>query len=161
MRHDLEPGSIHLRDSAHEVHLLRPFLTGEVCRVCRAWSTFHADLVPKGGVQLKGLEHGTCFTSLQTRHRRWPWSVCSDVRRDADYRVENLKEKLNAVRVHIATVSGPPDPETRGLVRSAAEQSATVREFCGTTGRTGAAKTLRRLDQDGVRSLPRCVLPPS
>ncbi|MEU8986723.1 hypothetical protein AB0C98_09610 [Streptomyces sp. NPDC048558] len=75
LRHDLEPGSIHLGDSTHELHLLRPFLTGEVCRVCRAWWTFHAVLVPKGGVQLKGLEHGTGFTSLQTRHRRWPWSV--------------------------------------------------------------------------------------
>lgn len=58
LRHDLEPGSLYLRDSAHELHLLRPFLTGEVCPVCRAWSTFHADLVPKGGVQLKSLEHG-------------------------------------------------------------------------------------------------------
>ncbi|MGF0175952.1 hypothetical protein ACQF36_37455 [Streptomyces sp. Marseille-Q5077] len=58
LRHDLEPGSLHLRDSAHELHLLRPFLTGEVCRVCRAWSAFHADLVLKGGVQLKSLEHG-------------------------------------------------------------------------------------------------------
>ncbi|WP_144440757.1 hypothetical protein [Streptomyces roseifaciens] len=58
LRHDLEPGSLYLRDSTHELHLLRPFLTGEVCPVCRAWSTFHADLVPKGGVQLKSLEHG-------------------------------------------------------------------------------------------------------
>ncbi|MEU4351745.1 MULTISPECIES: hypothetical protein [unclassified Streptomyces] len=58
LRHDLEPGSLYLQDSTHELHLLRPFLTGEVCPVCRAWSTFHADLVPKGGVQLKSLEHG-------------------------------------------------------------------------------------------------------
>lgn len=58
LRHDLEPGSLYLRDSTHELHLLRPFLMGEVCPVCRAWSTFHADLVPKGGVQLKSLEHG-------------------------------------------------------------------------------------------------------
>ncbi|WP_432854884.1 hypothetical protein ACQPXB_21135 [Amycolatopsis sp. CA-161197] len=58
LRHDLEPGSLYLRDSTHELHLLRPFLTGEVCPVCRAWSTYHADLVPKGGVQLKSLEHG-------------------------------------------------------------------------------------------------------
>ncbi|MFB7919451.1 hypothetical protein [Streptomyces sp. NPDC056061] len=57
-REDLEPGSLYLRDSTHELHLLRPFLIGQVCRVCRAWSTFHADLVPKGGVQLKSLEHG-------------------------------------------------------------------------------------------------------
>jgi len=54
---------------------------------------------------------------------------------DADYRVENLKEKLGAVRVHIATNSGPPDAEMRGLVLPAEEQSATVCEFCGATGR--------------------------
>ncbi|MFE7129511.1 hypothetical protein ACFVIM_01480 [Streptomyces sp. NPDC057638] len=58
MRHDLEPGSLYLRDSTHELHLLRPFLTGEVCPTCRTWSTFHADLIPKGSVQLKSLEHG-------------------------------------------------------------------------------------------------------
>ncbi|MEU4951710.1 hypothetical protein [Streptomyces lavendulae] len=58
LRNDLEPGSLYLRDAAHEMHLLRPFLTGQVCRVCRAWSTFHADLIPKGSVQLKSLEHG-------------------------------------------------------------------------------------------------------
>lgn len=57
-RNDLEPGSLYLRDSMHELHLLRPFLTGQVCRVCRAWSTFHADIVPGDVVQLKSLEHG-------------------------------------------------------------------------------------------------------
>lgn len=57
-RNDLEPGSLYLRSATHELHLLRPFLTGQVCRVCRVWSTFHADLVPKGSVQLKSLEHG-------------------------------------------------------------------------------------------------------
>jgi len=79
-RHDLEPGSLYLRDSAHELHLLRPFLTGEVCPVCRAWSTYHADLVPKGGVQLKSLEHGLCYTSPQTNRRRWPSLAYSNVR---------------------------------------------------------------------------------
>ncbi|MFI6662949.1 hypothetical protein ACIBL8_46565 [Streptomyces sp. NPDC050523] len=54
---------------------------------------------------------------------------------DADYRVEDLKEKFGAVRVHIATASGPPDPEIRGLVLSVEEQSATVCEFCGAAGR--------------------------
>ncbi|MEU7005663.1 restriction endonuclease [Streptomyces sp. NPDC046332] len=57
-RNDLEPGSLYLRDSMHELYLLRPFLTGQVCRVCRAWSTFHADIVPGDVVQLKSLEHG-------------------------------------------------------------------------------------------------------
>ncbi|MFI6567066.1 hypothetical protein [Streptomyces sp. NPDC050534] len=54
---------------------------------------------------------------------------------DADYRVEDLKEKFGALRVHIATASGPPGPEIRGLILSAEEQSAAVCEFCGATGR--------------------------
>jgi hypothetical protein len=57
-RNDLENGSLYLWDSMHDLHLLRPFLTGLVCRVCRTWSTFHADLVPKDRVLLKSLEHG-------------------------------------------------------------------------------------------------------
>ncbi|MFJ2568466.1 hypothetical protein ACIO02_37075 [Streptomyces sp. NPDC087568] len=57
-RNDLEIGSLYLWDSMHDLHLLRPFLTGLVCRVCRTWSTFHADLVPKDRVLLKSLEHG-------------------------------------------------------------------------------------------------------
>lgn len=55
---DLESGSLHLRDSDHRLHLLRPFLIGQDCPVCRAWSTFHVDRVPKSGVLLKSLEHG-------------------------------------------------------------------------------------------------------
>lgn len=55
---DLEIGSLYLWDSMHELHLLRPFLIGLVCRVCRTWSTFHADLVPKDKVLFKSLEHG-------------------------------------------------------------------------------------------------------
>lgn len=53
----------------------------------------------------------------------------------ADYRVEDLKEKLGTFRVRIAAALRPPDPEIRNLVRPAEEQSATVCEFCGATGR--------------------------
>lgn len=62
---------------------------------------------------------------LHTQLRAW----------DANYRVEDLKEKLGALRVHIATASGPSDPEIRDLIRSAENESATVCEFCGATGR--------------------------
>jgi len=55
--------------------------------------------------------------------------------RDADYQVEHLKEKLGAVRVQIAATSRPPDPDIRGLVQAAEEQSAAVCEFCGAAGR--------------------------
>lgn len=41
---------------------------------------------------------------------------------DADYPVEDLKEELGAVRVHIATTSGPPGLEMRALVLSAVER---------------------------------------
>jgi hypothetical protein len=54
---------------------------------------------------------------------------------DADYQVEDLKEKFGAVRVHIATTSGPAEPDVRRLVLSVEEQSATTCEFCGATGR--------------------------
>ncbi|MEV4364460.1 hypothetical protein [Nonomuraea sp. NPDC049625] len=57
-RNDLESGSLYLRDSDHRLHLLRPFLVGQDCPVCRAWSTFHVDRVPKTGVLIKSLEHG-------------------------------------------------------------------------------------------------------
>lgn len=55
--------------------------------------------------------------------------------RDAEYQVEDLKEKLGALRVRIARVSRPSDPEIGALVRAAEEQSATVCEFCGAAGR--------------------------
>ncbi|MCT2589825.1 restriction endonuclease [Streptomyces sp. N2-109] len=58
---DLEKGSLYLRDSGHRLHLLRPFLIGQDCPTCRAWSTFHVDRVPKGTVFLKCLEHGHVF----------------------------------------------------------------------------------------------------
>jgi len=55
---NLETGSLYLRDSNGAFHLLRPFLIGQDCPVCRAWSTFHVDRVPSSGVLLKSLEHG-------------------------------------------------------------------------------------------------------
>ncbi|MFE5038188.1 hypothetical protein [Streptomyces sp. NPDC056683] len=57
-RHDLKAGSLYLRDSDHELHLLRPFLVGRDPPTCRLWSTFHVDRAPKGKVILKSLEHG-------------------------------------------------------------------------------------------------------
>ncbi|WP_160051522.1 hypothetical protein [Nocardiopsis sp. FR26] len=58
---NLETGSLYLRDTDHQLHLLRPFLIGQDCPTCRAWSTFHIDRVPKGRVLLKSLEHGHVF----------------------------------------------------------------------------------------------------
>ncbi|MBO2437286.1 hypothetical protein J4557_07115 [Actinomadura nitritigenes] len=60
-RNDLEKGSLYMRDSGHQLHLLRPFLVGQVCPVCRTWSTFHVDRVPGEAVLLKSLEHGHIF----------------------------------------------------------------------------------------------------
>ncbi len=57
-RNDLEAGSLYMRDSDHELHLLRPFLVGRDCPTCRLWSTFHVDRAPKDKVILKSLEHG-------------------------------------------------------------------------------------------------------
>lgn len=55
---DLEKGSLYLRDSGHQLHLLRPFLMGQECPICRSWSTFHVDRVPKDAVLFKCLERG-------------------------------------------------------------------------------------------------------
>ncbi|MFF7249825.1 restriction endonuclease [Embleya sp. NPDC008237] len=55
---DLEVGSLYLRDREHRLHLLRPFLVGRNCPVCRSWSTFHVDKVVAGVASLKSLEHG-------------------------------------------------------------------------------------------------------
>jgi hypothetical protein len=62
MRHPssaLETGSLYLIDHSHQLHLLRPYLTGRICPVCRTWSTFHADKVDNE-IVLKSLEHGHC-----------------------------------------------------------------------------------------------------
>ncbi|MEV6057951.1 restriction endonuclease [Streptomyces sp. NPDC052107] len=54
----LEVGSLYLIDSERRFHLLRPFLMRQLCRRCRAWSTFHLDRIHKEDVLLKSLEHG-------------------------------------------------------------------------------------------------------
>jgi hypothetical protein len=54
---DLEQGSLYIVDSDSEWHLLRPFLVGRDCPVCKNWSTFHADR-EKGTLVIKSLEHG-------------------------------------------------------------------------------------------------------
>ncbi|MFC8230623.1 hypothetical protein [Streptomyces sp. NPDC057287] len=66
---DLETGSLYLRDTDGALHLLRPFLIGRDCPICRTWSTFHADRAPKGAVVFKSLEHGHTLedTSPDTR----------------------------------------------------------------------------------------------
>lgn len=55
---DIETGSLYLRDTEGALHLLRPFLIGRDCPVCRNWSTFHIDRAPRGAVVFKCLEHG-------------------------------------------------------------------------------------------------------
>jgi hypothetical protein len=54
---DLEQGSLYLIDSDSRWHLLRPFLVGGECPVCKNWSTFHADR-ERGALVIKSLEHG-------------------------------------------------------------------------------------------------------
>ncbi|MEU2032615.1 hypothetical protein [Nocardia amamiensis] len=55
---ELEVGSLYLRGPEQRLHLLRPYLIGRDCPVCRNWSTFHVDRAPQGAVVLKSLEHG-------------------------------------------------------------------------------------------------------
>jgi hypothetical protein len=54
---DLEQGSLYIIDSDIKWHLLRPFLVGQDCPVCKNWSTFHVD-EEKGALVIKSLEHG-------------------------------------------------------------------------------------------------------
>ncbi|MEB8342561.1 restriction endonuclease subunit S domain-containing protein [Streptomyces endophyticus] len=54
----LEVGSLYVIDSERRLHLLRPFLTRQLCKRCRAWSTFHLERTHNGKVFLKSLEHG-------------------------------------------------------------------------------------------------------
>lgn len=56
----IETGSLYLADRDRHLHLLRPFLTCEVCETCRAWSTFHVDKV-SGELVQKSLEHGHSY----------------------------------------------------------------------------------------------------
>ncbi|MGW1741253.1 hypothetical protein ACWCPQ_20890 [Nocardia sp. NPDC001965] len=55
---ELEVGSLYLRGPEQRLYLLRPYLIGRDCPVCRTWSTFHVDRAPQGTVILKSLEHG-------------------------------------------------------------------------------------------------------
>lgn len=54
----IEVDSLYIIDTSHRLHLLRPFLIGRICTVCRNWSTFHCDSVKGQQVTLKSLEHG-------------------------------------------------------------------------------------------------------
>jgi hypothetical protein len=56
----VETGSLYLVGRDHELHLLRPYLTCEVCETCRTWSIFHADK-DKGRLLQKSLEHGHSY----------------------------------------------------------------------------------------------------
>lgn len=69
----VETGSLYLVGRDHRLHLLRPFLTCEVCETCRTWSTFHADKV-KGDLVQKSLEHG----------HHYPYRADIEVLRQAD-----------------------------------------------------------------------------
>jgi hypothetical protein len=55
---DLEQGSLYIIDSEYRWHVLRPFLVGRDCPVCKNWSTFHADRDDQGSLVIKSLEHG-------------------------------------------------------------------------------------------------------
>ena len=55
---DLEQGSLYIIDSEYQWHLLRPFLVGRDCPVCKNWSTFHVDRDDQGALVIKSLEHG-------------------------------------------------------------------------------------------------------
>lgn len=59
--HDIEQGSLYIIDDDDQWHLLRPFLVGKRCTVCKTWSTFHADMASDSGetrLLLKSLEDG-------------------------------------------------------------------------------------------------------
>ncbi|MVU82316.1 restriction endonuclease [Nocardia sp. ET3-3] len=55
---DLEIDSLYLRGPDQRLHLLRPYLIGRDCPICRTWSSFHVDRVPTSTVVIKSLEHG-------------------------------------------------------------------------------------------------------
>jgi hypothetical protein len=54
---DLEQDSLYIIDSEYQWHLLRPFLVGRDCPVCKNWSTFHVDRAERALV-IKSLENG-------------------------------------------------------------------------------------------------------
>jgi hypothetical protein len=58
---DLEQGSLYIIDDDERWHLLRPYLVGKRCTICKTWSTFHADMISDGKdgkLYIKSLEHG-------------------------------------------------------------------------------------------------------
>ncbi|MFF3467463.1 hypothetical protein [Streptomyces sp. NPDC002619] len=54
---------------------------------------------------------------------------------DPGYQLDDLKEKLGGVRIRIVGTSAPACADARALVAAAEEQSATICEFCGASGR--------------------------
>lgn len=56
--HQMEQGSLYVLDEGGAPHLMRPFLVGADCPICRHWSTFVVDTVPAGGPIYRSLEHG-------------------------------------------------------------------------------------------------------
>ncbi|MEU9455033.1 hypothetical protein [Streptomyces sp. NPDC048277] len=50
---------------------------------------------------------------------------------EADYRIEDLKEKLGGVRIHVMAASTTAHAEMRGFLTEAEKQSETICEFCG------------------------------
>lgn len=87
------------------------------------------------------------------------------------YSVDDLKEKLGAVRIHITVSSVPVRSGIRGLVTAAEEKSATVCEFCGSTGSpetdrhrlTGAELSLRNCpddEEEGAEAVGPCTNSP-
>lgn len=53
-----EEGSLYLRDTDNDWHLLRPYLLANQCPRCNAWSMFAIDRVKKSVPDYKSLDHG-------------------------------------------------------------------------------------------------------
>ncbi|MFF5499474.1 hypothetical protein [Streptomyces aquilus] len=51
------------------------------------------------------------------------------------YQLEDLKEKLGGVRIHVTATSAIALAEMRGVLTEAEKQSETICEFCGEPGR--------------------------
>ena len=52
-------GSLYIIDSEYQWHLLRPFLVGRDCPICKNWSTFHVDRDDQGALVIKSLDTDT------------------------------------------------------------------------------------------------------
>lgn len=59
---DVESGSLYLLDGESRLHLLRPYLIGHICKICRTWSTSHITSGKDASVSLKTLEDGHTAT---------------------------------------------------------------------------------------------------